>query len=104
MKTVELGGQGLRVSVEGFGAMGMSAFYGARDKTESIATLNRAVDLGITLIDTVRTHASYGAPRRVRAAARPLQMAKAYFSNRCLASAAAGSDQSASQCQVPASR
>jgi aryl-alcohol dehydrogenase-like predicted oxidoreductase len=34
--------------------MGMSPCYGARDETESIATLNRAVDLGTTLIDTRR--------------------------------------------------
>jgi aryl-alcohol dehydrogenase-like predicted oxidoreductase len=33
----------------------MSTFYGARDDTESIATLNRAVDLGTTLIDTRRS-------------------------------------------------
>jgi aryl-alcohol dehydrogenase-like predicted oxidoreductase len=59
MKTVELGGQGLRVSVEGFGAMGMSAFYGARDETESIATLNRAVDLGMTLIDTAEAYGPF---------------------------------------------
>jgi aryl-alcohol dehydrogenase-like predicted oxidoreductase len=59
MKTVELGGHGLRVSLEGFGAMGMSAFYGARDETESIATLNRAVDLGITLIDTAEAYGPF---------------------------------------------
>ncbi|MCW2646950.1 MAG: putative oxidoreductase, partial [Pseudonocardiales bacterium] len=39
----------------GLGAMGMSPCYGARDETESIATLNRAVDLGATLIDTRRS-------------------------------------------------
>ena len=42
MKTIALGSQGLTVTVEGLGAMGMSAFYGARDDEESAATPNRA--------------------------------------------------------------
>ncbi|GIH22636.1 oxidoreductase [Acrocarpospora phusangensis] len=59
MKDISLGGQGLRVSPQGFGAMGMSAFYGARDETEAVATLNRAVDLGITHIDTAEAYGPY---------------------------------------------
>lgn len=42
----------LEVSAEGLGCMGMSAFYGDRDDTESTATLHRALDLGVTLLDT----------------------------------------------------
>ena len=42
----------LEVSAVGLGCMGMSAFYGARDDAESTATLHRALDLGVTLLDT----------------------------------------------------
>jgi aryl-alcohol dehydrogenase-like predicted oxidoreductase len=47
-----LGAEGLVVSAEGLGCMGMSEFYGAGDDTESIATINAALDLGVTLLDT----------------------------------------------------
>ncbi|MGD0745500.1 MAG: aldo/keto reductase [Verrucomicrobiota bacterium] len=52
MKTRKLGRQGLVVSTLGLGCMGMSEFYGARDDRESIATIHRALDLGVTLLDT----------------------------------------------------
>jgi aryl-alcohol dehydrogenase-like predicted oxidoreductase len=52
MKTRKLGKQGLAVSIVGLGCMGMSEFYGARDDQESIATIHRALDLGVTLLDT----------------------------------------------------
>ena len=52
MKTRKLGGQGLEVSILGLGCMGMSDFYGSRDEAESIATINRAIDLGVTFLDT----------------------------------------------------
>ena len=52
MKTRKLGSQGLTVSELGLGCMGMSEFYGAVDETESIATIHRALDLGVTLLDT----------------------------------------------------
>jgi aryl-alcohol dehydrogenase-like predicted oxidoreductase len=52
MLTVPLGSQGLAVSRQGLGCMGMSEFYGHRDDTESIATIHRALELGVTLLDT----------------------------------------------------
>lgn len=52
MQTRVLGKQGLSVSVMGLGCMGMSEFYGPRDDAESIATIHRALDLGITFFDT----------------------------------------------------
>lgn len=52
LPTVELGGSGLRVSVLGLGCMGMSEWYGPTDDAESTATIRRAVELGVTLIDT----------------------------------------------------
>ncbi len=45
-------GPSLRVSAEGLGCMGMSEFYGASDEHEAIATIHRALDLGITFLDT----------------------------------------------------
>jgi aryl-alcohol dehydrogenase-like predicted oxidoreductase len=53
--TVELGDQ-LSVSAIGFGAMALTPVYGEVDDTESLATLNRAVDLGVTFIDTANIY------------------------------------------------
>jgi len=52
MNPRKLGRQGLVVSPLGLGCMGMSEFYGARDDAESIATIHRALELGITFLDT----------------------------------------------------
>ena len=52
MKTRKLGSQGLEVSELGLGCMGMSEFYGTGDEEESIATIHRAIELGVTFLDT----------------------------------------------------
>lgn len=52
MQTRKLGQQGLEVSALGLGCMGMSDFYGGRDEAEAVATINRALDLGVTFLDT----------------------------------------------------
>lgn len=52
MEFRQLGSQGLKVSALGLGCMGMSEFYGPGDENESIATIHRAIDLGIDFLDT----------------------------------------------------
>src|SRR5438874_8882340 len=52
MQSRTLGKSGLKVSALGLGCMGMSEFYGPGDERESIATIHRALDLGVTLLDT----------------------------------------------------
>ena len=52
MKLRTLGRNGPKVSAMGLGCMGMSEFYGNRDDAESTATIHRALELGITLLDT----------------------------------------------------
>src|SRR5918912_4642486 len=52
MEKRTLGTQGLVVSEQGLGCMGMSAWYGPTDEQESIATIHRALELGITFLDT----------------------------------------------------
>ncbi|MEV6009563.1 aldo/keto reductase [Streptomyces sp. NPDC051976] len=52
MRTLTLGSTGPAVSALGLGCMGMSAFYGAADDTESVATIHAALDAGVTLLDT----------------------------------------------------
>jgi aryl-alcohol dehydrogenase-like predicted oxidoreductase len=52
MESIELGNQGLVVSRQGLGCMGMSDFYGPLDDDESVATIHRALELGVTFFDT----------------------------------------------------
>src|ERR1700682_651955 len=59
MKQRTLGTQGLIVSEQGLGCMGMSEFYGAADEAESIATLNRALELGVDFFDTSDMYGPY---------------------------------------------
>ncbi|MBB5575322.1 MULTISPECIES: aldo/keto reductase [Rhizobium] len=58
MKTRKLGKE-LSVSAVGLGCMGMSFAYGATDDNESIKTLHRAVDLGVTFFDTAETYGPF---------------------------------------------
>jgi aryl-alcohol dehydrogenase-like predicted oxidoreductase len=54
-----LGNQGLHVSTLGLGCMGMSQSYGVFDDAESIATLHRALDLGVTFFDTAEVYGPF---------------------------------------------
>jgi aryl-alcohol dehydrogenase-like predicted oxidoreductase len=52
METRKLGSQGLEVSAMGLGCMGMSEFYGSTDEGEALATIERALELGVNFLDT----------------------------------------------------
>jgi aryl-alcohol dehydrogenase-like predicted oxidoreductase len=65
-----LGSGGLVVSAVGLGCMGMSEFYGATDEDEGVATILRALDLGVTLIDTADIYGPFTNERLVGSALR----------------------------------
>lgn len=59
IKQRTLGTQGLAVSALGLGCMGMSTAYGQADEAESIATIHRAIELGVTLFDTAEVYGPF---------------------------------------------
>lgn len=59
MQQTALGSQGLMTSALGLGCMGMSAFYGGADEVTSVATIRRALDLGVTLFDTAEAYGPF---------------------------------------------
>jgi aryl-alcohol dehydrogenase-like predicted oxidoreductase len=65
MERRRLGKQGLEVSALGLGCMGMSEFYGAGNEAEAIDTIHRALDLGITLLDTADMYGPFKNERLV---------------------------------------
>jgi aryl-alcohol dehydrogenase-like predicted oxidoreductase len=65
MKKRRLGKQGLEVSALGLGCMGMSEFYGAGNEAEAIATIRRALDLGVSFLDTADMYGPFKNERLV---------------------------------------
>lgn len=59
MRTRQLGGNGPVLSAMGLGCMGMSEFYGLRDEAEAIATIHRALDLGLNFLDTADVYGPF---------------------------------------------
>ena len=73
MRTRTLGRKGLVVSEQGLGCMGMSFAYGPADEQESIATIERALDLGITFFDTAEVYGPHTNERLVGRALGPVR-------------------------------
>ena len=70
MELRALGSQGLTVSALGLGCMGMSEFYPPMDDVESVATIRRALDLGVTMLDTADMYGPFTNERLVGGAIR----------------------------------
>src|SRR3954451_9830761 len=65
MQRRRLGSQGLEVSAMGLGCMGMSEFYGEADEDEGVATIQRAIDIGVTFLDTADMYGPFKNERLV---------------------------------------
>src|SRR3954451_21901563 len=65
MKTKKLGSQGLEVSAEGLGCMGMSEFYGQADEGQALRTIHRALELGVKFLDTADMYGPFTNERLV---------------------------------------
>src|SRR3954454_21146285 len=65
MERRKLGSQGLQVSEQGLGCMGMSEFYGRSDEREALATIHRAIELGIDFLDTADMYGPFTNERNV---------------------------------------
>src|SRR5918995_354518 len=65
MQRRALGEQGLEVSEQGLGCMGMSEFYGQADDSESMATIHRAIELGVDFLDTADMYGPFTNERLV---------------------------------------
>jgi aryl-alcohol dehydrogenase-like predicted oxidoreductase len=59
MEQRQLGTSGLSVSALGLGCMGMSAFYGSTDESEAVVTIQRAIELGVTFLDTAEMYGPF---------------------------------------------
>jgi aryl-alcohol dehydrogenase-like predicted oxidoreductase len=78
----ELGKSGLMVSAIGLGCMGMSQSYGPGDETESIRTLNRALDIGVTFFDTAAVY-GLGANERLLSRVLATRRAEVVLATKC---------------------
>src|SRR5215213_1779761 len=65
MQKRTLGSEGLEVSAQGLGCMGMTEFYGTRDEDEAVATIQRALELGIVFLDTADMYGPFTNERLV---------------------------------------
>ena len=71
MKTRKLGNTGVDIPAIGLGCMGMSSVYGAADDATSISVIHRAIELGVTFLDTADIYGAGGNEELVGRAIRP---------------------------------